>query len=332
MRACSPARSGRCSRCSPSSAAFSPSPFWPRFSGGRPEISLRLDLPAPRSARCAAPAHSSPPASRRPTSVAQRPLGASGRATRHGFHRPDRPRRVGMALRTVERLRAFPSRHGQRSLRDRVESPRRARPRRAGASSSRATARPASTRRLRRGRQASLAGRNPPRRPRPRDALGLIASPTRGGQTGSPMRPRRRPRVDSRPPMARRWPAAATGSLHIAARSGFRTAAVIPTITMDWPESAAIGFDTVLAAAVSGIAASPSTGSRCPTGPRSKPSTASCAARPIHALSSRRLPRPSPRPLGPSPRTARLGQPGRRRGLRRDGDLRRQPRNRLARP
>jgi hypothetical protein len=35
---------------------------------------------------------------------------------------------------------------------------------------------------------------------------------------------------------------------HIAARSGFRTAAVMPAITLDWPESARMGFGTVLAA------------------------------------------------------------------------------------
>ena len=35
---------------------------------------------------------------------------------------------------------------------------------------------------------------------------------------------------------------------HLAARSGFRTAAVMPQITMDWPEAAFMGFDTVLGA------------------------------------------------------------------------------------
>ncbi len=34
---------------------------------------------------------------------------------------------------------------------------------------------------------------------------------------------------------------------HIAARSGFRTAAVMPAITLDWPESARMGFGTILA-------------------------------------------------------------------------------------
>ena len=36
---------------------------------------------------------------------------------------------------------------------------------------------------------------------------------------------------------------------HIARRSGFRTAAVMPAITFDWPEAQYMGFDTVLAAA-----------------------------------------------------------------------------------
>lgn len=35
---------------------------------------------------------------------------------------------------------------------------------------------------------------------------------------------------------------------HIAARSGFRTAAVMPAITLDWPESSRMGFETILAA------------------------------------------------------------------------------------
>ncbi|SIT07567.1 Phosphoglycerol transferase MdoB [Roseivivax lentus] len=35
---------------------------------------------------------------------------------------------------------------------------------------------------------------------------------------------------------------------HIAARSGFHTAAIMPQITLDWPESSVMGFDTILAA------------------------------------------------------------------------------------
>jgi hypothetical protein len=44
---------------------------------------------------------------------------------------------------------------------------------------------------------------------------------------------------------------------HIAARSGFHTAAVMPQITLDWPESAVMGFDTILAAADLGYEGKP---------------------------------------------------------------------------
>ena len=44
---------------------------------------------------------------------------------------------------------------------------------------------------------------------------------------------------------------------HIAADAGFRTAAVMPQITLDWPESATMGFETVLAAADLGYAGKP---------------------------------------------------------------------------
>ncbi|MBO6675873.1 MAG: sulfatase-like hydrolase/transferase [Rhizobiales bacterium] len=44
---------------------------------------------------------------------------------------------------------------------------------------------------------------------------------------------------------------------HIAARSGFRTAAVMPQITLEWPESQFMGFDTVLAAADLGYQGEP---------------------------------------------------------------------------
>ena len=44
---------------------------------------------------------------------------------------------------------------------------------------------------------------------------------------------------------------------HIAAQSGFRTAAVMPQITLDWPEAAFMGFDTVLPASDLGYAGLP---------------------------------------------------------------------------
>jgi hypothetical protein len=77
-----------------------------------------------------------------------------------------------------------------------------------------------------------------------------LASPTRGGQSwlahatfANGMR------VDGQ---ARYQAALASGRetlFHVAARSGFHTAAVMPAITLDWPESAFMGFDTVLPAA-----------------------------------------------------------------------------------
>lgn len=88
------------------------------------------------------------------------------------------------------------------------------------------------------------------------DGLGLamrsayLTSPTRGGQSwlahatfANGMR------VDGQ---ARYQAALASGRetlFHLAARSGFHTAAVMPAITLEWPESALMGFDTVLPAA-----------------------------------------------------------------------------------
>ena len=77
-----------------------------------------------------------------------------------------------------------------------------------------------------------------------------LDSPTRGGQSwlahatfANGMR------VDGQ---ARYQAAIASGRetlFHIAARSGFPTAAVMPAITLDWPEADFMGFDTVLPAA-----------------------------------------------------------------------------------
>ncbi len=44
---------------------------------------------------------------------------------------------------------------------------------------------------------------------------------------------------------------------HIAARAGFHTAAVMPQITLEWPESSVMGFDTILAARDLGYAGEP---------------------------------------------------------------------------
>ncbi len=87
------------------------------------------------------------------------------------------------------------------------------------------------------------------------DSLGLhmrsayLSSPTRGGQSwlahatfANGMR------VDGQ---ARYHAALASGRetlFHLAARAGFHTAAVMPAITLDWPESLLMGFETVLPA------------------------------------------------------------------------------------
>jgi hypothetical protein len=47
------------------------------------------------------------------------------------------------------------------------------------------------------------------------------------------------------------------GLFHIAQRSGFRTAAVMPAITMAWPEGARMGFDRILAASDLGYQGKP---------------------------------------------------------------------------
>lgn len=78
----------------------------------------------------------------------------------------------------------------------------------------------------------------------------FLTSPTRGGQSwlahatfANGMR------IDGQ---ARYQAALVSGRetlFHIAARSGFHTAAVMPAITLEWPEVAFMGFDTVLPAA-----------------------------------------------------------------------------------
>ncbi len=85
-----------------------------------------------------------------------------------------------------------------------------------------------------------------------------LTSPTRGGQSwlahatfANGMR------VDGQ---ARYQAALASGRetlFHIAARSGFHTAAVMPAITLDWPEAAFMGFETVLPAADLGYRGQP---------------------------------------------------------------------------
>ena len=81
-------------------------------------------------------------------------------------------------------------------------------------------------------------------------ASGWVASPTRGGQSWLAHATLANGlRVDGQ---GRYRAVLASGRqtlFHHAARAGFHTAAVMPQITMAWPEAASMGFDTVLAAA-----------------------------------------------------------------------------------
>lgn len=79
---------------------------------------------------------------------------------------------------------------------------------------------------------------------------GLVTSPTRGGQSWLAHATFANGLLVN--DQTRYGAVLASGRetlFHIAARSGFRTAAVMPQITLDWPESAVMGFDKVLAAA-----------------------------------------------------------------------------------
>lgn len=86
-------------------------------------------------------------------------------------------------------------------------------------------------------------------------ASGWVASPTRGGQSWLAHATLANGlRVDGQ---GRYRAVLASGRqtlFHHAARAGFHTAAVMPQITMAWPESASMGFATVLAAADLGYA------------------------------------------------------------------------------
>jgi hypothetical protein len=86
-------------------------------------------------------------------------------------------------------------------------------------------------------------------------ASGYLASPTRGGQSWLAHATLANGLwVDGQ---TRYGAALASGRqtlFHLAQEAGFHTAAVMPQITLDWPESLVMGFDTVLAAADLGYA------------------------------------------------------------------------------
>ena len=79
---------------------------------------------------------------------------------------------------------------------------------------------------------------------------GFVASPTRGGQSWLAHATFANGLWINDQPRYRAALVSGRETLfHIAARSGFRTAAVMPQITLPWPEADVMGFDTVLTAA-----------------------------------------------------------------------------------
>jgi hypothetical protein len=87
---------------------------------------------------------------------------------------------------------------------------------------------------------------------------GLLRAPTRGGQSWlSHATFANGLWIDNQTSYGAALASGRETLFHIAARSGFRTAAVMPQITLEWPESAVMGFDTVLAARDLGYAGLP---------------------------------------------------------------------------
>lgn len=86
-------------------------------------------------------------------------------------------------------------------------------------------------------------------------ASGYLASPTRGGQSWLAHATFANGlRVDGQTRYGAVLASNRQTLFHLAARSGFHTAAVMPQITLDWPESSVMGFETILAAADLGYA------------------------------------------------------------------------------
>ena len=81
-------------------------------------------------------------------------------------------------------------------------------------------------------------------------ASGFLLSPTRGGQSWLAQATFANGLwVDGQTRYGAVLAASRETLYHLAARSGFHTAAVMPQITLDWPESSVMGFETILAAA-----------------------------------------------------------------------------------
>ena len=78
---------------------------------------------------------------------------------------------------------------------------------------------------------------------------GLLAAPTKGGQSWlSHATFANGLWIDGQTRYGAMLASGRETLFHLAARSGFHTAAVMPQITLDWPESAMMGFETVLPA------------------------------------------------------------------------------------
>lgn len=86
----------------------------------------------------------------------------------------------------------------------------------------------------------------------------FLDAPTRGGQSWlSHATLANGLRIDDQVRYAAALASSRETLFDIARRSGFRTAAVMPAITMDWPEGAEMGFDSILAAADLGYRGKP---------------------------------------------------------------------------
>lgn len=86
-------------------------------------------------------------------------------------------------------------------------------------------------------------------------ASGFLASPTRGGQSWLAHATFANGLwVDGQTRYGAVLASGRRTLYHLAARAGFHTAAVMPQITLAWPESARMGFETILAAADLGYA------------------------------------------------------------------------------
>ena len=86
-------------------------------------------------------------------------------------------------------------------------------------------------------------------------ASGYLASPTRGGQSWLAHATLANGLwVDGQTRYGAALASQRKTLFHLARQGGFHTAAVMPQITLDWPESLVMGFDTILAAADLGYA------------------------------------------------------------------------------